>query len=87
VLDRSRKGPARLHPTQKPLPLMEALVDQFTDEGETILDPFGGSGTTALAAAEMGRLAIVIERDEAHAETIAKRIACARRDHCQTHCV
>lgn len=74
VLDRSRKGSGRLHPTQKPLPLMEALVDQFTDAGDTILDPFGGSGTTALAAAEAGRKCIVIERDEKHAETITKRI-------------
>jgi len=73
VLDRSRRGPERLHPTQKPLPLMEALVDQFTDVGETILDAFGGSGTTAIAAAELGRKVIVIEREERHAETIAHR--------------
>lgn len=78
VLDRSRKGGERLHPTQKPLPLMEALVDQFTDEGETILDPFGGSGTTAIAAAEMGRKCIVVERDEKHAETIAQRVQTRR---------
>lgn len=75
VLDRSRNSDARVHPTQKPLHLMEALVDQFTDPGETILDPFGGSGTTAVAAAEAGRKCILIEQDEKHAETIAHRVS------------
>jgi site-specific DNA-methyltransferase (adenine-specific) len=44
-----------LHPTQKPLGLIKTWVDQFTDPGETILDPFMGSGTTGVAALEMGR--------------------------------
>lgn len=73
VLDRSRKG-ERLHSTQKPEPLMRALVDQFTDPGDTILDAFGGSGTTAIAAAYLGRKCILIEQDERHCETIAKRL-------------
>lgn len=75
VLDRGRTGTERLHTTQKPLPLMNALIDQFTDPNETILDPFAGSGTTALAAVNAGRRAIVIERDEAYAEVITRRLS------------
>lgn len=73
VLDRGRTGEARLHPTQKPQGLMHLLIDQFTDAGETILDPFAGSGSTLAAARMLGRHAIGIERDEAHCETIARR--------------
>lgn len=73
VLDRGRKG-ERLHTTQKPAPLMAALVDQFTDPGETILDAFAGSGTTLLAASHAGRRGIGIERDERYCEVIAKRL-------------
>lgn len=65
----------RVHTTQKPEPLMRALVEQFTDEGDLILDAFGGSGTTALAAKYLGRRCILIEEDEARAEVAAKRIA------------
>jgi site-specific DNA-methyltransferase (adenine-specific) len=49
VLNRSHTDP-RLHTTQKPLPLMLDLVGDFSDEGDTILDPFAGSGTTLVAA-------------------------------------
>jgi site-specific DNA-methyltransferase (adenine-specific) len=73
VLDRGRNG-ARLHTTQKPYPLMQALVDLFSDEGETVLDPFAGSGTTLLAAKQLGRKSIGIEQSEAYCEVIAKRL-------------
>jgi len=74
VLDRGRTGTARLHPTQKPQPLMQEQVDQFTDPGDTILDAFGGSGTLGMAAKMLGRKAILIEQNEAHCETAAKRL-------------
>ena len=74
VLDRGRNG-ARLHTTQKPLGLMGELVGLFTDEGETVLDPFAGSGTTLVAAKQAGRKSIGIEQDEAYCEVIAKRLA------------
>lgn len=64
----------RVHPTQKPLPLMEKLVEQFTDPGEVILDPTAGSGTTGLAAKRLNRHAILIEQDEAHCAAAAKRL-------------
>lgn len=45
----------RIHPTQKPVPLIEALLRDFTLPGECVIDPFAGSGTTAIACARMGR--------------------------------
>lgn len=66
---------ASLHPTQKPLALMQELVALFTDEGEAVLDPYAGSGTTGLAARNLGRRAILIEKDEAHCAIAVKRLA------------
>ena len=74
VLDRGRTG-ARLHTTQKPHELMQELVGLFTDEGETILDPFAGSGTTLVAARMLGRKSIGIEESERYCEVIAKRLS------------
>jgi DNA modification methylase len=70
------KGDARPdHPCPKPEPLMLELVRQFTDPGETIMDPFAGSFTTLYAAKRLGRKAIGIEREERHCEGGAKRLA------------
>jgi site-specific DNA-methyltransferase (adenine-specific) len=63
------------HPTTKPLKLMTELVSLFSDPGETILDPFMGSGTTLRAAKELKRRAIGIEMDEKYCEIAAKRMA------------
>jgi site-specific DNA-methyltransferase (adenine-specific) len=69
------KGEARPdHPCPKPLGLMVDLVTLFTDEGETILDPFAGSGTTGVAAKLNGRKCILIERDEKYCEVAANRL-------------
>lgn len=73
VLDRGANG-ARLHTTQKPIQLMQSLVDMFTDHGETILDPFAGSGTTLVAAKSLGRKAIGIEAEERYCEVSAQRL-------------
>jgi hypothetical protein len=70
------KGDARPdHPCPKPIPLMVELVKEFTDEGELVLDMFGGSGTTGVACKLNGRRCILIERDEAFCEVAAKRLA------------
>lgn len=53
----------RFHPTQKPLALMRALVEKHSDPGAVVLDPFAGSATTLVAAAELSRVGIGCERD------------------------
>jgi hypothetical protein len=63
------------HPCPKPESLMLEIVRQFTDPGETILDPFMGSGTTLVAAKRLGRKAIGIELNEKYCEIAAKRLA------------
>lgn len=63
-----------LHPTQKPLKLMEALVELTTCENHLVVDPFCGSGTTLLAAARLNRRYIGIEIDETYFERAAKRL-------------
>jgi site-specific DNA-methyltransferase (adenine-specific) len=65
------------HPTQKPLPLVEKWLTQFTDAGETILDPFMGSGTTGVACANLGRKFIGIEIERRYFEIACERIAAA----------
>jgi len=69
-------GPARHggHPTEKPVSLMRELLGDFTNAGETILDPFMGSGTTGVAALQMGRKFIGIELNEAYFDIACKRI-------------
>lgn len=64
-----------VHPTQKPLALVRTWVRLFTDPGEVVLDPFGGSGTTPVAAVMEGRRAVMVEGNPAHAETARRRIA------------
>jgi site-specific DNA-methyltransferase (adenine-specific) len=63
------------HPTGKPLGLFKAFVGAFSEEGETILDPFMGSGTTLEAAKSQDRKAIGIEIEERYCEIAAKRCA------------
>lgn len=51
----SGKEYPKLHPTQKPVNLLKQLIEIFTDEGDVVIDPVAGSGTTLRAAAELGR--------------------------------
>lgn len=64
-----------LHPTMKPLALMEWLVKLVAPKGATVLDPYCGSGTTCIAALNSDCHYIGIERDQASHETATKRIA------------
>ena len=64
----------RMYGGQKPERLMRRLVQLFSEEGETVLDPFAGSGTTLVAAIQLGRKAIGVELLEASCEMIAKRL-------------
>ena len=67
----------KVHPTQKPVALMEYLIRTYTNEGETVLDNTMGSGTTGVACVRTGRRFIGIERDEAYFKIASERIAAA----------
>jgi site-specific DNA-methyltransferase (adenine-specific) len=64
-----------LHPTQKPLPLMEYLIRTYTNEGDTILDFTAGSGTTLRAAKNLGRRAVGIEKEADYCAVCVDRLA------------
>jgi site-specific DNA-methyltransferase (adenine-specific) len=68
-----------LHPTQKPLAVLKPLIDAFTQPGQSVLDPFAGSGSTLVAARLLGRRGIGIELDPAHADAATKRLAAFNR--------
>ena len=51
----------KIHPTQKPLPILKRLIEIFTDRGDTVIDPVAGSGSTLRAAAELNRNAYGFE--------------------------
>lgn len=74
-------GPERTgtHPTEKPRRLMSEIIADFTMHGQTVCDPFMGSGTTGVAAVMAGRRFIGIERDPEHFATACKRIDDAQR--------
>ena len=63
------------HQTQKPEQLMCELVSLFSNPDDLILDPFAGSGTTAVAAKRLGRRCILIEREERYCDVAAKRLS------------
>lgn len=63
-----------LHPTQKPVPLMEYMIRTYTSAGDVVLDSCMGSGTTGVACAKTGRRFIGIEKDPDIFETAESRI-------------
>lgn len=67
------------YPTQKPLALLERLVRAHTEPGDLVLDPCAGSGTTAIAAANLGRRAIAIDRADEAIATLRERLLVAGR--------
>ena len=54
----------RIHPTQKSVPLLERLIELFTDKGDVVIDPTAGSGSSLLAAANLGRRSFGFEIDK-----------------------
>ena len=72
IFDKIRKG--SLHPTQKPIALLEYLIRTYTNEGETVLDFTMGSGSTGVACVNTNRNFIGIELDEGYFEIAKKRI-------------
>ena len=63
-----------VHPTEKPISLMVELLNDFTNSGQTILDPFMGSGTTGVACVKTGRKFIGIELEPKYFDIACKRI-------------
>lgn len=68
------------HPSQKPLALLERLVQLGTASGELILDPFGGAGTLALAAERHGRDWVLVESEAEYASLTRERLKLDRRE-------
>lgn len=75
---RAGRFTANFHPTEKPVGLVQELITLFTNDGDTVLDPFMGSGTTGVACAQTGRNFIGVEIDPTYFAIAEKRIAAAR---------
>ena len=72
----------RLHPAQKPVGLIEMLLSAISKDGFTILDPFIGTGTTAIASVNLGMNCVGIEGDERYVKILEKRLKIeTRRDY------
>lgn len=67
-------GESGLHPTQKPIKLMQAIIELATQEGQVVLDPFCGSGTTLVAAKNTGRKYIGFELNHEYFEIAESRL-------------
>lgn len=72
--DIPRVGTNRLHPTEKPVELYKKIIENSTDEGDFILDPYGGSGSSVIAALELNRSILCYEIDPIYKERIDRRI-------------
>ena len=65
----------KLHPTQKPVALMEYLIKTYTNKGDAVFDGFAGSGTTGVACQNLNRKFILIEKEQKYIDIIKKRLA------------
>lgn len=72
--NKKERGAGNSHPTVKPIALMEYLIKLVSKEGQTILDPFAGSGSTGIACKNLKRKYILIERDSEYAKIIEARM-------------
>lgn len=73
----SKASDGTTHATEKPQALLQRLLCLFTDKGDTILDPFGGSGATAIAAHALGRRCVIVECERRYCDLIAERAEAA----------
>jgi site-specific DNA-methyltransferase (adenine-specific)/modification methylase len=74
---RANKEPRGDHPTQKPVGIMEWVINHLPAETQTIIDPYMGSGTTGVACAKMGKSFVGIEREQKYFDVACKRIKLA----------
>lgn len=71
--ERTEEGKKRVHPTQKPVGLMKNIINDFSKSGDTVLDLFGGSGSTLIACERTGRKCRMMEYTEYYCDVIIKR--------------
>ncbi len=69
----SERGERRVHPTQKPVAVHREIIEAFTAEGEVVLDCYLGSGTTLLAAEQLGRVCVGLEIEPAYCDVAVTR--------------
>ncbi len=67
-------GYPKIHPTQKPIPVLKKLINLFTDPGDVVIDPTAGSGSTLRAAAELKRNTYGFEVEKAIYEKAKKQM-------------
>jgi site-specific DNA-methyltransferase (adenine-specific)/modification methylase len=75
MIKASERNERRVHPTQKPVALAEWCMNLYGEAGDNVLDLFGGSGWTVIAAERTGRTAFVMEMSEAYCDVIRRRYA------------
>lgn len=73
VLEVNRPTRNKVHPTMKPVELIQAMIKNSTPPGGLVFDPFAGSGSTLIAAYDLGMNAIVVELDPIYADVICRR--------------
>jgi len=73
-ISRDFSAQQQVHPTQKPVPLMEWLIKTYSNEGETVLDNCMGSGSTGVAAVKLNRKFIGIDTDAEYVRISQDRI-------------
>ena len=71
--DRKEELAERVHPTQKPVGLLEQMILEFTNEGDIVLDLYGGSGSTLIACEKTNRKCFIMELSEDYCEIIEER--------------
>ena len=71
--NRTDEGKTRVHPTQKPVGMLQKILEDFTEKGETVLDVFGGSGSTLIACEGTERKCFMIEMSEHYCDVIRRR--------------
>lgn len=71
--DRETEGKTRVHPTQKPVGMIAEILKDFSNEGDTVVDCFGGSGSTLIACEQLNRTCYMCELDPHYCDVIIKR--------------
>ena len=78
--DNSKEYP-KIHPTKKPVNILKRLIEIFTDEGDIVIDPCAGSGSTLQAAYELGRNSYGFEVNTKYYNEAMERMPCFQNDY------